>query len=88
MAWEKYPNDYLRKQEEADTWKDFHSQFMQFAAEETKTVQAAREGPHYLQAISDYSVHPVVHEKGKPDQGPFCLLGLPECGLWVLSGGE
>jgi hypothetical protein len=33
-SWGEYRNNYIRKQEEADGWQDFHSRFMQLAREE------------------------------------------------------
>ncbi len=72
---------------EADKWKEFNSEFTQLAREEERIEQA---GPkdRLLYAMCDYSEHPEVwHEKGKPEQGSFCLMRVPETGLWMISDG-
>ena len=42
----------------------------------------------YLRAHCTYERGDVVlHERGKPEQGRFCLLKMPECGIWNISSG-
>lgn len=68
-------------------WQEFHNRFMQIANEEERIERAAPKD-RLLRAYCDYKEHPEIFlEKGKPEQGRFCLLKAPETGLWMLSDG-
>lgn len=70
----------------ADLWRDFHEKFQSLADEERREGAAQRD--RFLRAYCTYEEHPeVLYEKGKPEQGPFCLLKCPETGLWTLGDG-
>lgn len=87
MSWDKYRNNYIRKQEEADGWQDFHSKFMQLANEEAGIVRAKKKDL-YLRAYCDYNEHPEIWgEKESLSRALFCLLKTPPCGVWVLDDG-
>jgi hypothetical protein len=71
----------------SDIWRNFHEAFMQLTNEEERIERAAPKD-RLLRAYCDYKQHPEVWaEKGKPKQGPFCLLKAPGVGLWMLSDG-
>jgi ribosome-binding protein aMBF1 (putative translation factor) len=67
-------------------WQEFHTRFMQFATEEERIEQVRRKD-RLLRAYCGYREHPEVWEKGKPEQGCFCLLKTPETGVWTLGDG-
>jgi hypothetical protein len=70
-----------------DSWKDFHERFMQLANEEER-IERASPKDRLLRAYCDYKKRPEIWaEKGKSEQGPFCLLKAPETGLWMLGDG-
>jgi ribosome-binding protein aMBF1 (putative translation factor) len=71
---------------QADAWKDFHERFTQLAREEERIERAAPKD-RLLRAYCSYKEHPEVWEKGKAEQGCFCLLNAPETGLWTLGDG-
>lgn len=72
---------------ESDLWLDFHEKFRLLADEGRAILQSKREDLR-MRAYCNYDEHPeIISERGKPEQGPFCLLHPPECGLWILSGG-
>jgi hypothetical protein len=75
-----------RASNQSDLWKHFSNEFEQLAGEEERLE---RVGPkdRLLRAYCDYKEHPVVWERGKPEQGCFCLLKQPETGLWTYSDG-
>lgn len=67
-------------------WRDFQAKFQSLANEERANPKTIREDLQ-LRASCSYSKDEVVlDEKGKLEQGPFCLLNFPECGLWLLYG--
>jgi hypothetical protein len=69
-----------------DIWHYFLDEFQALAREEREARAAQKD--RLLRAYCSYEKHPeVVHEYGKPEHGPFCLLQVPECGLWMLSDG-
>ena len=70
----------------ADLWRDFHDKFTELANEELQIERAAPKD-RLLHAYCDYKEHPEVWEKGKPEQGLFCLLKSPGTGLWTISDG-
>ena len=71
----------------ANVWKDFYAEFSQLASEEAHIVRA-RMKDDYLYASCTYKRDDVVlHERGRPAQGPFCLLNMPSCGIWHVSSG-
>ncbi len=75
------------KHDEADVWQAFHSRFMQLAHEEEENEQAVRKD-RLLRAYCDYEKHPIIlAEKNRTRQGLFCLLKVPETGLWTISDG-
>jgi len=70
----------------ADLWRDFRAEFQSLADEERREKAAQRD--RFLHAYCDYKEHPeIFHEKGRPEQGTFCLLKRPEIGLWIVSDG-
>jgi hypothetical protein len=71
---------------EADSWRDFHDKFMSLASDERALLQRTRKD-RALRAHCDYKDHPEAVEMGKPEQGFFCLLHTPECGVWNLNHG-
>jgi hypothetical protein len=72
---------------QSDLWKQFGAGFEQLAREEERIERAAPKD-RLLRAYCDYNEHPeIIHEKGKPGQGWFCLLKTPETGLWMYSDG-
>jgi DNA-binding XRE family transcriptional regulator len=72
---------------QADRWLAFRNEFEQLAREEERIERAAQKD-RLLRAYCDYNEHPeILHEKGKPEQGRFCLLKAPETGLWMLGDG-
>jgi hypothetical protein len=92
-SWGEYRNNYIRKQEEADGWQDFHSRFMQLAQEEQGRSAAITEEKslrgmeQVLRATCNYQKHPEGWERGKPGQGRICLLETPPHGVWNYSDG-
>jgi len=72
--------------ERADGWKDFHNEFSKLAIEEADIVRA-RVKDDYLIASCTYKRDAVMYERGRPEKGPFCLLKMPECGIWNVSSG-
>jgi hypothetical protein len=71
----------------ASGWQGLYDGFMQLANEEER-IERATPKDRLLRAYCDYKGHPEVWaEKGKPGQGPFCLLKAPETGLWMISDG-
>jgi hypothetical protein len=74
-------------QQFGNEWQEFHNRFMLLANEEER-IERAVPKDRLLRAYCDYKEHPeIFHEKGKPEQGRFCLLKTPETGLWMLSDG-
>lgn len=71
---------------QAGHWRGLHEEFMGLASEEEGIVRATRKD-RFLRAYCEYKEHPEVLERGKPEQGWFCLLKAPETGLWTLSDG-
>jgi hypothetical protein len=69
----------------ADLWRDFHEKFEALADEEGN--EGAAQGDCFLSAYCSYREHPEVWEKGKPEQGLFCLLKSPDTGVWTISDG-
>jgi len=69
----------------ADLWRDFRENFQALANEEERERAAQRDC--FLAAYCNYREHPEVWEKGKPEQGLFCLLKCPAIGLWTISDG-
>jgi hypothetical protein len=71
----------------SDVWQDFSERFKLLADEERAIVKSKREDLR-MRACCNYREHPeIIAERGKPEQGPFCLIHAPECGLWMLYGG-
>jgi hypothetical protein len=71
---------------QSEPWRDFRAGFQSLADEEWRENAAQRD--RFLRAYCNYNEHPeILHEKGKPGQGPFCLLKRPETGLWIVSDG-
>jgi hypothetical protein len=70
----------------ASGWQGFHEGFMQLAREEEQIERAAPRD-RFLRAYCTYKEHPEVWEIGKPEQGCFCLLHTPTCGVWTLGDG-
>jgi hypothetical protein len=82
-----FPDLWSRPFTQSDSWKDFHERFTQLANEEERIERAAPKD-RLLRGYCDYKRHPEIWaEKGKPKQGPFCLLKAPETGLWMLGDG-
>jgi hypothetical protein len=71
---------------QANRWRGFRSEFEQLAREEERIERAAPKD-RLLRAYCTYREHPEVWEKGKAEQGCFCLLKAPETGLWTLGDG-
>jgi hypothetical protein len=69
-----------------DGWRELGDGFASLAKEE-RTISHNISEDCSLRAQCDYANHPEVLERGKPDQGFFCLLDKPEHGLWMLYGG-
>lgn len=70
----------------ADRWQGFRENFQALAEEERRAGAAQKD--RFLRAHCSYGKHPeVFHEYGRPEYGPYCLLQVPECGLWFLSDG-
>jgi len=80
------PREIANVHDQADLWQNFHNKFMKLANEESGIVQAKMKDD-YLRAYCDYARDSVLYERGKPEQGPFCLLNGPKCGIWNISGG-
>jgi ribosome-binding protein aMBF1 (putative translation factor) len=78
---------------QADCWKDFRKEFEQLTREEQGREIVITKGKalqsmdHLLRASCSYTKHPEVWEKGKPEQGCFCLLETPPHGVWDYSDG-
>jgi hypothetical protein len=80
-------------QETGDSWGFFRDKFMDLAREEqglsvvvTEEI-TLRRMDRLLRAYGDYSAHPEVLERGKPNQGIYCLLIAPKAGVWMCGGG-
>jgi hypothetical protein len=69
-----------------DLWRGLHDDFQALSNEE-RSIMRETGKDHVLRATCTYNEHPEVWETGKPEQGLFCLLQVPECGLWILSEG-
>jgi hypothetical protein len=69
-----------------DQWHSLGEEFASLASEE-RAISHTESKDHSLRAQCNYQEHPEVIERGKPEQGFFCLLHKPEFGLWLLSEG-
>ena len=75
------------------SWRDLHDRFMLFAGEEQERTAVITKATvlqrmdQLLRASCSYREHQEVWEKGKPEQGLFCLLDTPPHGVWNYSDG-
>jgi hypothetical protein len=79
------------------SWREFRDEFEQLAREQERPVRTPKNrrdrrmmlrADGLLWASGNYKKHPEIWaEKGKPGQGFFCLLQVPETGLWMLDDG-
>jgi hypothetical protein len=71
---------------QADDWQSFQREFRALGNEEEQIDRLAPKD-RLLRAYCSYREHPEVWEKGKPEQGLFCLLDTPPHGIWTISDG-
>jgi hypothetical protein len=74
---------FLRQE---DQWLSFQREF-QVLANEEEQIERAKPKDRLLRAFCSYREHPEVWERGKPEQGLFCLLDTPPHGIWTVSDG-
>ncbi len=89
-----FPSDLRsRPPAQSDSWKYFHERFTDLAREEQGRAVVVTKGEvlgminKLLRASCNYRERPEVLEKGKPEQGCFCLLETPPHGIWNYSDG-
>lgn len=81
---------------QSDLWKHFGNEFQQLAREQERPGMTRRNrrertmmlgADWLLYASVTYKKHPeILGERGKPEQGAFCLIKTPKCGLWIVGG--
>jgi hypothetical protein len=73
--------------EPAHTWNQFHAKFSGLASEEAKIVRETMKDA-YLRAYCTYERGAeILHDRANPERGRYCLLQMPECGIWHISDG-